>query len=254
MKKVLMSVAGYDPSAGAGVLLDVRVFARMGFHGTAVLTAVTTQNTRFVKDVHVLPAHLVLEQYRILAGDIAIAGLKVGMAGSRENLKAVGTILASAKGIPKVVDPVIRSSSGARLLEEAAVSEFLGTVRRRATVLTPNLDEAGLLAGASVRDIAGMKAAAEAIYDACRVPCLITGGHLEKEAVNLLFDGRRTALFGKPKVAKDVHGTGCFFSACLLAYLAQGRPLDKACALATERTYRAILAAGRIGRGRPLII
>ena len=254
MKKVLLSVAGYDPSGGAGVLLDLRVFARMGFHGTAVLTALTTQNTRLVKDVYALPAGLVREQFRILAGDLSIAGLKIGMAGSRENLKAIGSILAAAKGVPKVVDPVIRSSSGARLLEGTAISELLGAIRRRATVLTPNLDEAGLLAGAPVRDIAGMKDAAEAIYDVCRVPCLVTGGHLEKEAVNLLFDGRRVSLFGKPKIDKDVHGTGCFFSACLLAYLARGRRLADACRLATELTYRAIRSAACVGRGRPLMI
>jgi hydroxymethylpyrimidine/phosphomethylpyrimidine kinase len=253
MKKVLLSIAGYDPSAGAGVLLDLKVFARMGFHGTAVITAVTTQDTRSVRSVQALPAKLVREQYRVLAGDLSIAGLKIGMAGSSENLRAIGTILAARRDIPKVVDPVIRSSSGARLLEGAAVPELLGSIRGRATVLTPNLDEAGVLAGAPVRDIAGMKAAAETIYARCRVPCLVTGGHLEKEAVNLLYDGRRITLYGKPKIDKDVHGTGCFFSACLLGYLAQGRPLARACELATELTYAAIRAAIRLGRGRPLL-
>lgn len=253
MKKVLLSVAGFDPSAGAGVLLDLKVFARMGFHGSAVITALTTQNTRSVKNVYALPAKLVREQYRVLAADLTIAGIKIGMAGSTENLKAIGTILAARRGIPRVLDPIIRSSSGAQLLEGGAVLELLRAIRDRATVLTPNLDEAGVLVDAPVHDIAGMKDAAVTIYDRCRVPCLITGGHLEKEAVNLLFDGRRVSLFGKPKIAKDVHGTGCFFSACLLGYLAQGRPLARACRLATELTHRAIRAAVRVGRGRPLM-
>ena len=253
MRKVLLSIAGFDPSAGAGVLLDLKVFARMGFHGSAVITAVTTQNTRSVESVYVLPARLVREQYRVLAADMTIAGIKIGMAGSAENLKAIGTILAALPRIPRVLDPIIRSSSGARLLEDKGVIDLLGAIRNRATVLTPNLDEAGLLVGAPIRDISGMRDAAVTIYDLCRVPCLITGGHLKKEAVNLLFDGRRISLYGKPKIAGDVHGTGCFFSAALLGYLAQGRPLERACRLATELTHRAIRAAVRVGRGRPVI-
>jgi hydroxymethylpyrimidine kinase/phosphomethylpyrimidine kinase len=253
MRKVLLSVAGLDPSAGAGILLDLKVFARLGFHGTAVVTALTTQNTRSVKNVYVLPPSLVREQFRVLSADLAIAGIKIGMAGSRENLRAIGTILAAHKGIPKVVDPVVRSSSGARLLERAAVPDLLGKIRGRATVLTPNLDEAGLLAGMPVQDLSGMADAAKAIYDFCRVPCLIKGGHLEKKAVNLLYDGRRVYLYARPKIDMDVHGTGCFFSACLLGYLAQGRPLTRAGELATEFTYRAIRAAVRVGRGRCLI-
>lgn len=253
MKKVLLSIAGYDPSGGAGVLLDLKVFNQMGFHGAAVLTALTTQDTRAVKNVYVLPAGLVREQYRILAGDLSLAGIKIGMVGSGENLEAIGAILAARRDIPKVIDPVIRSSSGAPLLDGKAVSGFLGAIRRRAAVLTPNLDEAGVLAGLAVRDIAGMKAAAERIFDIGRVPCLVKGGHLEKEAVNLLFDGRRFYLFGKPKISRDVHGTGCYFSASLLGYLAGGKTLVRASELATELTHAAIRAAVRIGRGRPLL-
>jgi hydroxymethylpyrimidine/phosphomethylpyrimidine kinase len=248
--KCLLSVAGYDPSAGAGVLQDIKVFQRFGFHGAAVLTAMTTQNTQGVENVYFLSANLLEEQYRVLEEDILFTGIKVGMAGSRENLKTIGKILAAQKDIPRVIDPVFRSSSGTWLMEKEAVSEFLQEIRKRATVLTPNLEEAGLMAGARVRTIADMKEAARAIFDRTRVPTLVKGGHLEKEAVNLLYDGRTVYLFGKKRIAKEVHGTGCFFSASLLGFLAQGKTLEKACEHATELTHGAIKTAVRVGCGR----
>jgi len=250
MKRILLSAAGFDPSSGAGVLQDLKVFERFGFYGAALITAVTTQNTRSVKNVYVLSGRLLKEQYEVLADDLAFSGIKVGMAGSLENLRALRKILSGHKDIPRVVDPIFRSSAGAWLLEKEAVPHFLKEIREKATVLTPNLEEAGLLAGRKVRNISEMKDAAQAIFDLCRIPCLVKGGHLEKEAVNLLYDGRRIYLFGKTKITKDVHGTGCFLSACLLGYLALGESLAKACELATEFTHRAIHGAFRIGRGR----
>ncbi len=249
-RKILASIAGYDPSAGAGVLLDVRVFEKLGFRGAAIIAAITTQNTGHVKNVYALPSPLLKEQYQVLGRDMAFAGIKVGMVGSGGNLKAVGKILTGLKDIPRVIDPIFRSSSGAWLLDKEAVSGFLGEIRRRATVLTPNLFEAGLMIGSKVRNIPDMKEAAKKIYDSARIPCLIKGGHLEDEAVNLLYDGKKVYLFGKRKTKKNVHGTGCFFSASLLCYLAKGKSLAKASELATEFTHTAIREAIRIGRGR----
>jgi hydroxymethylpyrimidine/phosphomethylpyrimidine kinase len=253
MKKVLLSAAGYDPSGGAGVILDVRVFQHFGFCGAGIVTAVTIQNTQSVKYTFSLQARILKDQYEMLAKDLAFSGIKVGMAGSRENVKIIGKILAANKNIPRVIDPVFRSSSGAWLLEKNAIPAFIREIRGRASVLTPNLQEAGLITGRKVRSFEAMKDTAEKIYLMTRIPCLIKGGHLEKEAVNLLYDGRQTFLFGNPKINKDVHGTGCFFSSSLLCYLALGKPLAKACELATELTYTAIKTAVRIGRGRHVI-
>jgi hydroxymethylpyrimidine/phosphomethylpyrimidine kinase len=253
MKKVLLSAAGYDPSGGAGVLLDVKVFQHFGFCGAGIVTAVTIQNTQSVKYTFCPQARILKDQYEMLAKDLVFSGIKVGMAGSRENVKIIGKILAANKNIPRVIDPVFRSSSGAWLLGKNAIPSFIREIRGRASILTPNLEEAGLITGRKVKSIEDMKEAAEKIYVLTRIPCLIKGGHLVKEAVNLLYDGRRTFLFGNPKINKDVHGTGCFFSSSLLCYLALGKPLGKACELATELTFTAIKTAVRIGRGRHVI-
>jgi len=248
--KILLTAAGYDPSAGAGVLRDVLVFASQGFHGVAILTAITTQNTRGVNDVIVLPARLLEEQYQTLAADLRLSGIKVGMTGSKNNLRVLERILASHKKIPRVVDPIFRSGTGVSLLENGAAVDLLRMAKKNATVITPNMDEAGLLTGTELRTVEDMKRASRALYDIVRIPCLIKGGHLEREAVNLLFDGRNFHIFKRRKIAKDVHGTGCHFSASLLGYLAEGRSLARSCELATESTHRAIAGAVRIGLGR----
>jgi len=253
MKRVLLSAAGYDPSGGAGVLLDLKVFHDFGFYGAGIVTAITIQNTQTVQGVFRPPARTLKSQYDTLAKDLAFAGVKIGMAGSAQNVETIAAILAANRKIPRVVDPVFRSSSGTWLLGKKSIPSFIRKILGRASVLTPNLEEAGLITGRKVRTLEAMREAAEKIYKLTEVPCFLKGGHLEKEAVNLLFDGKQTFLFGNPKINKDVHGTGCFLSSSLLCYLALGNPLGKACELATELTFEAIKNAVRIGGGRHVI-
>jgi len=253
MKRVLLSAAGYDPSGGAGLLLDLKVFQDFGFYGAGIVTAITIQNTRTVQDVFSPPARTLKSQFDTLARDLSFVGIKIGMAGSAQNIGIIAAILAANKKIPRVIDPVFRSSSGAWLLDEKAIPGFIRKIRGRASVLTPNMDEAGLITGRKIRTLEAMREAAEKIYKLTDMPCFLKGGHLEKEAVNFLFDGKQTFLFGNPKIKKDVHGTGCFFSSSLLCYLALGNPLGKACELATELTFEAIKNAVRIGGGRCVI-
>jgi hydroxymethylpyrimidine/phosphomethylpyrimidine kinase len=250
MVKTLLSIAGYDPSGGAGVLLDVDVFQRLGFHGAAILTAVTAQGPSGVWAVRPLSPSALEAQYRPLARDLDLAGIKVGMAATGANLAAIGRILGKHGDLPRVVDPIIRSSSGAWLLERNAVPDFLAVVRGRATILTPNLAEAGWLSGRRIDSAEKMKEAARLLFDRTGVPCLVKGGHLSGEAVNLLFDGRRTRLYAKRRIQKDVHGTGCFLSAALVGFLARGHSLARACAMATNMTHEAIRSAVPFGRGR----
>lgn len=235
------------------MLLDLKVFHDFGFYGAGIVTAITIQNTRAVQDVFCPPARTLKNQYDTLARDLPFAGIKIGMAGSADNVGIIAAILAANKKIPRVIDPVFRSSSGAWLLEKDAIPTFIRKIRGRASVLTPNLEEAGLISGRKVRTLEAMKEAAEKIYELTGIPCFLKGGHLEKEAVNILFDGRQTFLFGNRKIKKDVHGTGCFFSSSLLCYLALGNPLGKACELATGLTYGAIKNSVCIGGGRHVI-
>ena len=250
MTKNLISIAGYDPSAGAGILLDIGVFERLGYRGFGVLTAVTAQNPERVDRVFPLPARAVAGQFGRLVETAVISGIKVGMIGTAGNLAAVGRILARNAGIPRVVDPVFRSSSGAVLLEKKAWPRYLGVLGGKADLITPNLDEAEILVGGPVGSVQAMRKAAAEITRAGRIPCLLKGGHLEGKAVDVLYDGREFTAFEHERSVKDVHGTGCFLSSAILGHLAEGRPLKEACELGIALVGAAIREAVPAAGGR----
>ena len=251
-QKTLLSIAGFDPSGGAGALADLRVFRDLGYHGAAALTAITVQSTSGVGGVEAVTPALLARQVECLENDLVVAGIKVGMAATEANLRLIGRICGAHPEIPRVVDPVFRSSSGRLLLDRAGTAAFVSVFRGRITVVTPNLDEAAVLAGGPVADVDGMVAAARTIAGKLRCACLVKGGHLSGEAVNVLDDGRRTVLLRRPRLRGDVHGTGCLFSSALLGYLAAGRSPAAAAAAATDFTHAAIDRAVRVGRGRPV--
>ncbi|MCJ7612269.1 MAG: hydroxymethylpyrimidine/phosphomethylpyrimidine kinase [Candidatus Aminicenantes bacterium] len=251
--RTLLSIAGFDPSGGAGALVDLGVFRGLGFHGAAALTALTIQNTRRVERVYSLRARQVKEQYEALRRDIPWCGLKVGMLGTQENLRLISRILEENSAVPRVVDPIFQSSSGAWLLERKAVPRFLAAIKGRAAVLTPNLGEASLLTGRPVRSPDDMRRAAAILFQKSGVPCLIKGGHLKGPITDLLYDGRTFRLYRHRRFEAGAHGTGCFLSAALLVFLADGYALDRACGLAIGLSLRAIRQAGRPGRGRPVM-
>lgn len=251
--RTLLAFAGYDPSGGAGLILDLSVFEHLGFHGAGVVTALTIQDTRRVAAVRRLGAGFLEKQYRTLQGDLAWSGIKVGMIGTAENLRFIGRVLAENPGLPRVVDPVLRSSSGAWLLEPKAVRSLLPSLKGRATLLTPNLEEASRLSGRPVLSLEDMRLAARDIFGRTGVPCLVKGGHLAGPATDLLFDGRSFRVFRHRRQAADVHGTGCFLSAAILGYLAKGKSLERACDQAIGLTSLAISASRRPGRGRRVI-
>ncbi|MHB8054347.1 MAG: bifunctional hydroxymethylpyrimidine kinase/phosphomethylpyrimidine kinase [Candidatus Aminicenantales bacterium] len=248
----LLTIAGFDPGGGAGVLLDAAVFRAFGFEAAAVLTAGTVQDRVAVRLVRPFPAQFVRAQFQALERDRNFAGLKVGMAGSAGNLAEIGRLLADRPDIPRVVDPVFRSSSGHLLAGSANGRLFLRAFRDNASVLTPNLAEAALLSGRPVRTIGEMRAAAVAIFEQTGIPCLVKGGHLKGEAVNLLYDGHRETLFPRKRIRRDVHGTGCLFSAALLAFLVRSNDLAAAARSAADWTHRAIRSAPPVGRGRAI--
>ncbi len=247
---VLVSIAGHDPTGGAGVLLDLRVFESLGFRGAAVVTAVTAQSTVGVRASLALPSAIIKKQFEVLAGDLAIAGVKVGMLGSRANLRAVAGLLGRSDAVPRVVDPVFRATSGAWLLDKRATGSFLDAMRGRASLITPNLTEASLLAGRALRSVSQMKAASLGVFEKYGIPCLIKGGRFSGRVVDVLYDGREHALFVHAPARRDVHGTGCFLSSAILGFLARGRTLHEACHLAIELTSEARRQAVQVGRGR----
>lgn len=252
-KRILLTLAGYDPSAGAGVLLDLKVFESLGFRGMAVLTSITAQNSRSVQEVRCLPPDFVWTQYQILAREFSFSGLKVGMICSSANLEIIQKILKANPNIVKVIDPIFIASAGPWLLEKEAVSAFLEKIEGQATLLTPNLEEASLLTGIKIKSQEDLKAASRKIFIDSHVPCLLKGGHRQGPKIDLLFDGQKFHSFQHPEIKKKVHGSGCFLSSAILAYLTQGKKLTVACSQAIDLTHQALKKAVKVGKGQHYI-
>ncbi|MBP1770522.1 MAG: phosphomethylpyrimidine kinase, partial [Candidatus Aminicenantes bacterium] len=190
-------------------------------------------------------------QFARLAEAVEISGIKAGMLATAANLSVVAGILAGRPGLPRVLDPVFRSTSGTLLLRKPAWPRYLAALRGKADLITPNLDEAGILASGRVTTVAGMKDAAERIAGAGRMACLVKGGHLANKAVDVLCDGQDFTVFDHPRLdVGSVHGTGCYLSSAILAFMAEGRTVAEACGLAIERIGEAIRDAVPAGGGR----
>ncbi len=246
MKKALLTLAGFDPTSGAGATLDLKVFNHLGYYGLAVLTSVTVQDSSRVYDHLTLPPRLVLEQYEKLRSDFRLTGIKVGMVGSRRLFRAIEQILKESSNLPVVVDPVFRSSSGRWLLEKQDLRGYLKAIRGKITLLTPNLEEASLLLGKKIDSPEKMVEAAKGLSDLAASACLVKGGHLREKAVDILYDGQQVFMFSKKKLPVEVHGTGCFLSSAILCHLVDGCSLPLACRKASLRLRRRLTSALRI--------
>ena len=199
-KKILLSVAGHDPTSGAGASIDLKVFQLLGFQGMAALTSITSQNTKGVRKVHCLPPDLLWNQYQALGEDVSFSGIKVGMVGCGKNIKIIKRILTDNPNIKKVVDPVFKSSSGVWLLEKDSIPDYISEIKGKASLLTPNLEEASIISGIKIKNTEDMKKAAKSIFTLSSIPCFITGGHFPKQMVNLLYDGNEFHSFKKEKM------------------------------------------------------
>ena len=229
----VLSIAGSDSGGGAGIQADLKAFARSGVHGMTAITAVTAQNTRAVNAVYPLPPEAIVEQVRAVAEDIGVDAVKIGMLGNAETIAAVERALDLVPEAPVVLDPVIVAESGARLLDQAAEEALRSALVPRATVVTPNLSEAAVLAGDAPE--AGPNAGIEpellarAIHALGPRAVVVTGGHRE-EATDLFFDGERVVEIPGMRYPDGAsHGSGCTHSSALAAQLALGAdPLEAA--------------------------
>jgi hydroxymethylpyrimidine kinase/phosphomethylpyrimidine kinase len=252
MKKVLLSIAGYDPTAGAGTGLDIRVFQSFGYLGMGILTSLTVQNTTGVKKIHCPPSRFIRDQYHFLHKDVNFSGIKVGMVGCADNINPIIRILGDNPGIPVIIDPVFKSSAGDWLFEKKSIPIYMKKIRGKASLLTPNLEEAESISGIKIEDVLDAEKAAQEIFEQTRTPCLVKGGHLQKENIDILYDGNKFYTYKNRKLRKKIHGTGCFLSSALLCYMVQALPLDQVCSLAIQTTHKAMAKAIRIGSGQAL--
>ncbi len=243
---VVMTIAGSDSGGGAGIQADLKTFATLGAHGTCAITSITSQNTTGVQDVHDLPPGTVESQIRAVAIDMKIAYAKTGMLSSSAIITRVAEMVREYH-IPLVVDPVMAAEAGDSLIRREAVTTLQEELIPLARVLTPNVDEAGILSGIKINDLDDAKEAARCIVDSGANAVIITGGHLE--GADLLYEGVDFTLVDGELVKGGTHGAGCTYSAALTVFLAGGASLRDAAAGAKLFVTRAILESRSVGQG-----
>jgi hydroxymethylpyrimidine/phosphomethylpyrimidine kinase len=250
---VVLSIAGFDPSSGAGVTADIKTIAAHGCYGVACITALTVQSTSAVRRVEAVDPNLIAETLAELAGDLEIAAVHIGMLGSEKVVEVVADFLAIRKLPNIVLDPILKSSSGAELLDAAGARLLLEKLLPLATILTPNVDEASGLTGLAVTDPEQMRAAARQLHEMGAAAVVITGGHLDKAIDLLSFTSKRgiqQELFKSARLrSNSTHGTGCAFATSVACHLAMGRGLPEAVLLAKAYVSAAITNAHPLGHG-----
>jgi hydroxymethylpyrimidine/phosphomethylpyrimidine kinase len=256
---VPLTIAGSDPSGGAGIQADLKVFLRLGLSGAAVPTALTVQGPSGVRSIEVVGADLVKRQLDALLTDVRPAAVKVGMLPDGESVRAVARALAplARKKIPIIVDPVLQATSGARVLPRDDVSVFMRQLAPLATLITPNVTEAAELAGTTVAQV--RKETDKVIKELLRAgpkAVLIKGGHLSgDEAVDILGTREEVVMYSQPRVPRrrSVHGTGCALAAAIAALMARKISLEDAVEAAKQYVTGAIAGARYVGRGSRLL-
>ena len=247
---ILLTIAGFDPSCGAGVAADLKTFAAHNCYGVAAVTALTVQSTQGVISVHATPSATLRAQLDALVEDVAIAGVKIGMLTNRGNASAVSEFLDKHKFTHVVLDPVFRPTAGdADLLDTSGLKFVRDELLKRVSVITPNLPEAEFLTGMEVKDLPTMKAAGQKLIEMGARAVVVTGGHLEKP-IDVFCVGTEVETFGGDHVkSPNTHGSGCTFSSAILAQLACGQQLREAVILAKAYVTKAIEKSYQIGKG-----
>jgi hydroxymethylpyrimidine/phosphomethylpyrimidine kinase len=252
MVKNLLSIAGLDPSGGAGIAADLKTFAALGCNGMAVIAALTAQNTQGVRAVHVPLASFVAAQIDAVFEDIDVAAVKIGMLASAAVVAAVANRLAFHKPRFIVLDPVLVATSGDALSAADASEAIVQHLFPLATLVTPNFAEAARLSDHAISaDREGMRRAAALLHARGAKAVLVKGGHLQgKTSDDLLFHGSSYRLFSVPRVVtRNTHGTGCTLSSAIAAYLAQGHELGEAIGAAKAYLTGALAAADELSAG-----
>ena len=249
--KIALTVAGSDSGGGAGIQADLKTFHQFGVFGTSVIVALTAQNTLGLDAVETVSEAMVAAQLAALAADLPPAALKTGMLADASLVRLVAKTIREHGWRPLVVDPVMVSTSGHRLLSPEAEDVVRESLLPLAALVTPNLDEAAILTGRAVHDEPSMEEAGRTLLSFGAGAALVKGGHLAGEAIiDLLITPEGTQPFRRRRiVTTSTHGTGCTLSAAITAGLALGRGLEAAVADALDYVHRAIVAAPGLGAG-----
>ncbi len=248
---VVLSVAGHDPTGGAGIQADAETIAALGCHAATVVACLTVQDTRDVREIHPVSADLARAQLEAVLADLPVRAAKVGLLGSVELVILLGELLGARPEIPVVVDPVLAAGGGRELATEALIAAYRRHLLPIAALATPNAVEACRLAHDSGPGEASMRL----IEEGCGA-VLVTGGHSEDGPMvvdRLYRAGRPVVTFAAPRIEGRFHGTGCTLSSGIAASLAKGRTLDDAIRVAQTFTHDAVRAAFRAGGGQLML-
>jgi len=248
---IALTIAGSDSGGGAGIQADLKTFAALGVHGASAITCLTAQNPARVLGIEPCRPAMVRRQLDAVFAELRPDAVKTGMLFSAEIIHRVAAFFRSHRRLPLVVDPVMISTSGARLLKASAVRALETELLPLATVATPNLHEAAMLARRKLHSVEDLRVAAKEIHRRFGCAALVKGGHLRgtREAADILFDGENEWLFTAPFIrGVHTHGTGCTGSAAITAHLARGETLPNAVRLAKAYITTAIARSRAIGR------
>jgi len=248
--KNLLTIAGSDSCGGAGIQADLKTFSAHKAFGMSVITAVTAQNTQGVLAVQDISPEIIQKQIEAIFEDISVDAVKIGMVSKTETIKIIAETLSKYPVQNLVVDPVMISKSGFDLLKPEAKEALIKYLLPMATVVTPNLPEAEVITGMKVNSLEEMKEAAEKIYEMGPQYVLVKGGHLEGEAVDILYDGADFMYYNSPRInTKNTHGTGCTLSSAIASNLGKGFPIAEAIENAKRYITSAIEKSFSIGKG-----
>ena len=249
---IVLSIAGFDPSSGAGITADLKTIAAHGLFGISCITALTVQSSQGVAEVQPVSGEMVRKTLEVLLDDFQPAAVKIGMLGSRETAAAVTAVLEKASLPNIVLDPVLKSSSGAGLLDLEGIEFLKSSMLSLADVITPNLEETEVLSGIQVRGVTDMTIAARQLHRLGVRNVVITGGHLD-QPTDLLSEtgaeGRTLELPGEHVATSSTHGTGCAFATAIACNLALGKGLEQAVRLAKEYVSQGLKQAYPVGKG-----
>jgi hydroxymethylpyrimidine kinase/phosphomethylpyrimidine kinase len=246
----ILSIAGSDPSSGAGIQVDLKTFQMLGAFGMAVPTALTVQNSKGVSGVYPVPTGVLSQQLTALLSDTKPDAIKTGMLLTGQNVNAVAAMVKKFKIKNLIVDPVLKSSSGRTLLRPGAIGPLKKKLFPLALIVTPNLMEAEALSGMTIVREADMDFAAGKILDMGPLYVLLKGGHKRGPAVDTLYGGKTVLSFSTPRRPGEFHGTGCVLSSAIAVFIARGFPVEKAVEKAKQVVDIMLKTAKPVGKSR----
>ena len=251
-----LTIAGSDSGGGAGIQADLKTFAAHGVHGLSVIAALTAQNTRGVSAVHVPPLDFLKAQIDACFSDFQIGAVKLGMLANAAVIHAVADALEHYRPAHVVLDPVMIATSGAKLLEDAALDALRNRLLPLASLVTPNLPEAELLCGHSLGSVTDMHVAARKLRTQLAQAVLLKGGHLlgTRDVVDVFCDASGTREILHPRLALEGHGTGCTLASAITANLCLGQDMGAACQAASDYVHAALLGSYRPGQGDMVVL